>query len=178
MVLYSTKTLLPFYISLSFPSFILSRFINYEFLSLHVGQLVVKCTSHFLVGVFLTVSNNVDDKIQTEHILITDVSQRNEDSLICWYRSLRSSALGLSWYHEFIEHSPSDGRSKIPKITQTSPYYFGWSSKIERHLLYFQKLNLLRQPDTVAVEGVFTCDTGHGESTSVGIHYPSMFQVF
>ena len=123
-------------------------------------------------------SNNADDKIQTEHILITDVSQRNEDSLICWYRTNQFSGQVLSWYHELIEHSPSDGRSEIPRITQTSPYYFGWSSKIERDPPYFQKLQLLRQPDTVAVEGVFICDTGDGESTSVGIHYPSMLQVF
>ena len=119
----------------------------------------------------MTLSNNVDDKIQTEHILITDVSQRNEDSLICWYRS-RRIPISFNWYNEFIEYSPSDGRSKIPKITQTPPYYFGWSSKIERSPTY-HKLKLLRQPDTVAVEGVFTCDTGDGDSTSVGIHYPS-----
>ena len=117
-------------------------------------------------------SNNAYDKLQTEHILITDVSQKDEDSLICWYRSLQFSREGLSWYHEFIEHSPNDGKAQIPKITQTPPYYFGWSSKRERSLPY-QKLKLLRQPDTVAVEGVFTCDTGDGESTSVGIHHPS-----
>ena len=118
-------------------------------------------------------SNNVDDVVQTEHLLITDVSQRNDDSLICWYHSRRSSGIGINWYHEFIGHSsPSDGRSEIPKITQTSPYYFGWSSKKDRSHPY-QKIKLLRQPDTVAVEGVFTCDTGDGDSTSVGIHYPS-----
>ena len=121
-------------------------------------------------------SNNFDDKLQTEHILITDVSQRNEDSLICWYHSLRVS-MSFSWYHEFIEHSPSDGRSEIPRITQTAPYHFGWSSKAERRLPY-QMIKLLRQPDTVAVEGVFNCDTGDGISTSVGIHYPSELIVF
>ena len=152
--------------------FFLSWFIKHELLSLHSGQLVVKCTSDFLADVFLTVSNNHADKLQTEHILITNVNQRNEDSLICWYSSNRVSAFGLSWYHEFIEHSLSDGRSEIPKISQTPPYYFGWSSKIERS--HYQKLKLLKQPDTVAVEGVFTCDTGHKESTYVGIHYPSV----
>ena len=122
-------------------------------------------------------SDIADGMIQTEHILITDISQRNEGSLICWYRSFQVSALALSWYHKFIEHSPSDGRSQIPKITQTPPYYFGWSSKGERSHPY-QKLKLLRQPHSVAVEGVFICDTGDGESTSVGIHYPSMLKVF
>ena len=117
-------------------------------------------------------SNNANDKIQTEHILITDVNQRNEYSLICWHCFYRFSAISISWYHEFIEHSPSDGRSKIPKITQTSPYYYGWSSKGKLRLPY-QKLILLRQPDTVAIEGIFTCDTGDGGSTSVGIHHPS-----
>ena len=119
-------------------------------------------------------SDNADDKLQTEHILITDVSQRNEDSLICWYRSNKISGYSFSWY---IEYSPSGGRSKIPIITQTPPHYFGWSSKVER-ILPYQKLKLLRQPDTVAVEGVFTCDTGDGDSASVGIHYPSELMVF
>ena len=123
----------------------------------------------FNADLFLTKSNNADDKLQTEHILITDVSQRNENSLICWYRSRRVSGRGFRWYHEFIE---IDGRSLIPTVTQYQLFYFGWSSKVEIHPPY-QKLKLLRQPDTVAVEGVFTCDTGDGDSTSVGIHYPS-----
>ena len=119
----------------------------------------------------MTLSDNADDKLQTEHILITDVSQRNEDSLICWYRTSRIP-IRFNWYHKFIEHSPSGEKSEIPKITQTPSYYFGWSSEKERSLPY-QKIKLLRQQDTVAVEGVFTCDTGDGDSTSVGIHYPS-----
>ena len=121
-------------------------------------------------------SNNADDKLQADHILIIDVSQSNEDSLICWYRT-NKILHGFSWYHEFIEYSLSDGRSEIPKTVQTPPYYYGWSSKIERSNPY-QKIKLLRQPDTVAVEGVFTCDTGDGDSTSVGIHYPSELIVF
>ena len=125
----------------------------------------------FNADIFLTLSNNADNKLQTEHILITDVSQRNEDSLICWYRSSRIP-IRFSWYHEFIEHSASDGWSEIPKITQTAQYYFGWSSNI-KIIRPYHKLKLLRQPDTVAVEGVFTCDTRYEESTSVGIHYPS-----
>ena len=121
----------------------------------------------------MTLSNNGDDKLQTERILITDVSQRNEDSLICWYRSIQVPS-GFYWYHEF---SPNDGRSEIPRITQTPPYYFGWSSMIERSSPY-HKLKLLRQPDSVAVEGVFTCDTGDGDSTSVEIHHPSELIIF
>ena len=124
---------------------------------------------------FLTGSNNVDDKLQTEHILITDVSQRNEDSLICWYHSNQYQPV-FSWYYEFIEPFPGIGRGKI-KVTDTEPYSFGWSSKVERSLPY-QKIKLLRQPDTVAVEGVFTCDAGHGIFTSVEIHYPSEFIAF
>ena len=144
---------------------------GFKLLYSNAGELAITA------GLFITVSNNFDDKLQTEHILITDVSQRNEDTLICWYRSLRVSLLGLSWYHGFIEHSPRDQMTEIPAITQTQPYYFGWSSKGERSLPY-QKLKLLRQPDTVAVEGVFTCNTGDGVSTSVGIHYPSELIVF
>ena len=131
---------------------------------------------YFHADLFLTVSNNAKDKIQTEHILITDVSQRNEDSLICWYRDNKFEP-GFSWYYELLEHSPSDERSEIPKITQTPPEYFGWSSRVERNRPY-RKLKLLRQPDTVAVEGVFTCDSGEGDSVSVGIHYPSELIVF
>ena len=116
-------------------------------------------------------SNNADNKLQNKHILITDISPRNEDSLICWHRSYQLTT-EFSWYHVFTEHSPSN-RSEVPRVTQFQPYYFGWSSKIERNPPY-HKLKLLRQPDTVAVEGVFTCDTGRGDSTSVGIHYPSM----
>ena len=40
------------------------------------------------------------------------------------------------------------------------------------------KLKLLRQPDTLAVEGVFTCDTRDGTIISVGIHHPSKLIVF
>ena len=116
-------------------------------------------------------SDDADDKLQTQHILITDVSQRNDDSLICWYRSKEVSVLqekSFSWYHRFIKHLPSDGRTQITRAPQ---YYFGWSSKREISLPY-QKLKLFRQPDSVGIEGVFTCDTGVG-SKSVGIHYPS-----
>ena len=136
-------------------------------------MLVVLLVTHTSsnADVFLTLSNNADDKLQNKHILITDVNQMNEDSLICWYRSRQVSRI-FHWYHEFIEYSPNDGRSEIPIITQTPPYYFGWSSKRERSLPYY-KLKLLRQPDAVAVEGVFTCDTGHGDYVSVGIHHPS-----
>ena len=132
---------------------------------INASRLVITCIS---TDLFLTVSN--ENKLQTEHILITDVSQRNEDSLICWYRTNILSS-GFAWYHKFID-SPKDWGSEIAKITQTSPYYFGWSSKAERSPPY-QRLKLLRQPDTFAVEGVFTCDTGDGGYTSVGIHYPS-----
>ena len=121
-------------------------------------------------------SSNPTDKIKTAHILITDVSQSNEDLLICWYRTNQVTGT-ISWYHEFIEHFPNDGRSEIPKITETVQYSFGWSSEI-KNILPYQKLKLLRQPDTVAVEGVFTCDTGDGDSTSVGIHYPSACKMF
>ena len=80
-------------------------------------------------------------------------------------------------YHEFLEHSPSDRRHEIPrKIAQNLSYYFGWSSMQDRSAL-IQKLKLLRHPDTLAVEGVFTCEAGRTAGsvsmTSVGIHYPS-----
>ena len=127
---------------------------------------------HFSCDLYLTLS---DDKIQTDHILITDVNQKNEDSLICWRRTYQVSRI-FSWYHEFIEHSPGDGRSKIPKIPQNMSYYFGWSS-VQEGSVRIQKLKLLRHPDTLAVEGVFTCEAGRAAGsvsmTSVWIHYPS-----
>ena len=43
--------------------------------------------------------------------------------------------------------------------------------------LRIRKLKLLRHPDTLAVEGVFTCEAGRTAGsvsiTSVAIHYPS-----
>ena len=48
--------------------------------------------------------------------------------------------------------------------------------------LRIQKLKLLRHPDTLAVEGVFTCEAGRTAGsvsmTSVGIHYPSALRKF
>ena len=128
---------------------------------------------HFHADLYLTL---YDDKIQNDHILITDVNQRNEDSLICWHHS-RQVLNTFSWYHEFMEHSPSDKRHKIPrKIAQNLSYYFGWSS-VQNGSVLKRNLKLLRHPDTPAVEGVFTCEArraaGGVSMISVWIHHPS-----
>ena len=61
-------------------------------------------------------------------------------------------------------------------MPQNMSYYFGWSSVQEGNTL-IQKLRLLKHPDTLAVEGVFTCEAGvtagSVSMTSVWIHYPS-----
>ena len=46
-----------------------------------------------------------------------------------------------------------------------------------------QKLRLLKHPDTLPIEGVFTCEAGRTtagsvSTTYVGIHYPSALRKF
>ena len=120
---------------------------------------------------FLTLSDDVDDVIQTEHILITDVSQSSGDTLICWSTRLHRT---FSWFHQFIG---SKELTELPKITENKPSYFGWKSELGREFGY-NKLTLLKEMDTIPIEGVFTCSVGTlytdiFEEDSVGIHYPS-----
>ncbi|CAI7989841.1 hypothetical protein GBAR_LOCUS349 [Geodia barretti] len=120
---------------------------------------------------FLTLSDDVDDVIQTEHILITDVSQSSGDTLICWSTRAQRS---FSWFHQFIG---SEELTELPRVTENKPSYFGWKIEIGRKLEY-NKLTLLKEMDTIPIEGVFTCSVGTlytdiFEEDSVGIHYPS-----
>ena len=121
---------------------------------------------------FLTWSDDVDDKIQTEHILITYFS--GGESITCWHRSNSDQLHGTStWYHQFIGRTrPGD---EIPmKI-------IGWTWDIRAVGVRDKQLILRKEVDTVAIEGVFTCRVrGSGLSVansvkpvSVGIHYPS-----
>ena len=123
---------------------------------------------------FLTWSDDVDDRIQTEHILISDVS--SGESIICWHRTNSDRVKGtLKWYHQFIGRTrSSDERTEIPMHNQ------GW--KLDEGTVGRDKQLILRKGvDTVAIEGVFTCGVqGAGPSVansvdpvSVGIHYPS-----
>ena len=120
-------------------------------------------------------SDDVGAKIQTEHILITDLSQSSGDTLICW--STGGVHRTFRWFHQFIG---SDELTELPKITENKSSYFGWTSEIT-HQDAKNKLTLLREMDTVPIEGVFTCsvvgkdlDTADkSEAVSVGIHYPS-----
>ena len=112
-------------------------------------------------------SDDVDDVIQTEHILITDVSQSSGDTLNCW--STQSVYRSFRWYHQFI------GSDELTELSQNKSIYFGWTSELARQDAK-NKLTLLREMDTVPIEGVFTCsrDTADkSEAVSVGIHYPS-----
>ena len=119
---------------------------------------------------FLALSDNIDDKTEAQHILITDVSQSNGGALICWYQSNRISYT-TKWHHQFIRRSQS---FEIPKYEDDH----GWFTEIESWLPY-NKIKLLRKEDAAAVEGIFTCDRGgHYDGlfynyVSVGVHYPS-----
>ena len=125
-----------------------------------------------LKTIFLTWSDDVDDKIQTEHILITYFS--GGESITCWHRTNSDQLHGtLKWYHQFIGRTrPGD---EIPmKI-------IGWKLDKTTVGVRDKQLILRKEVDTVAIEGVFTCKVqGAGPSVanrvdpvSVGIHYPS-----
>ena len=122
---------------------------------------------------FLTLSDAVDDEFQTEHILITDVSQSSGNTLICWLTGPHQAT--FSWFHQFIG---SGKFTELPKVTENKPSYFGWKSGKDYKDGY-NKLTLLREMGTVPIEGVFTCRIGGGinihnyEAVSVGMHYPS-----
>ena len=120
---------------------------------------------------FLTWSD-VDEKIQTEHILISDVS--SGESITCWYHSNSNQLQGtLKWYHQFIGRTrPGD---EIPMNNQ------GWKWDIRTVGIRDRQLILRKEVDTGAIEGVFTCRV-QGASlqvvnrvnpVSVWIHYPS-----
>ena len=137
----------------------------------------VLCFSGDYTDFFLTLS---DDVIETEHILVTDVSQSSGDTLICW--TTRGVQGSFSWFHQFIG---SKKLAKLPKITEKKPSYFGWKSEIGREF-GDNKLTLLKEMDTIPIEGVFTCSVGSdrdldsvdiSEAVSVGIHYPSKLHI-
>ena len=114
-------------------------------------------------------SDNVDDEIEAQHILITDVSLSNGDVIICWVRS-NQIFMSTKWYHQFIVSNKS---TEIPK----DEHYHGWYTETVYKRPY-HKLKLLRKANTVAVEGVFFCsdseqDGDQRHHVSVGIHYPS-----
>ena len=128
------------------------------------------CFSGDYTDLFLTLSHDVGDKIQTKHILITDVSQSSRYTLICWSTRLLST---FNWFHQFIG---SEELTQLPRIAENKPSYFGWKSEIGRGFGY-NTLTLLKEMDTVPIEGVFTCRVGGNrtkyEAVSVGINYPS-----
>ena len=124
---------------------------------------------------FLTWSDDVHDKIQTEHILISDVS--SGESITCWHRTNSDQVKGtFKLYHQFIGRTgPGDEWTDIPMKNQ------GWAWDIRTVGIRHRQLILRKEVDTVAIEGVFTCGVqGSGPSVanivkpvSVGIHYPS-----
>ena len=115
---------------------------------------------------FLTLSDDVDDKILTEHFHIND-----SHSLICWYCSNRALS-DFNWYHQFLNYYSSSEWTEIPKNSYYT--YNGWQSRAE-YISPYQKLMLSRDSHTVAIEGYFACNIGgrYGKTVTVGIHYPS-----
>ena len=110
---------------------------------------------------FLTWSDDADDKIQTEHILISDVS--SGESITCWHHSNSDQVIGtFKWYHQFIGRTgPDDEWTDIPMKNQ------GWTSHKGTVDIRNRQLILRKEVDTGAIEGVFTCKV-HG-TTSVSV---------
>ena len=128
-------------------------------------------------GLFLTWSDDVDDRIKTEHILISDVS--SEEAITCWHCSNSDRVQGtLKWYHQFIG-TTSGGEGT--EIQGKDHNLFGWKWDTRRVGIRDRQAILRKEVDTVAIEGVFTCsvgDTSHQvarrvDPVSVWIHYPS-----
>ena len=125
-------------------------------------------SSKFNAELYLTLSNDVDDKIDdAQHILITDLNQGNGKTVICWVQT--NKILGRTkWYHQFIGSNKS---TEIPKDEE----YLGWYTELGV-LSQNPLLKLLKIEDTVAVEGVFICNASQSNNymyVSVGIHYAS-----
>ena len=123
---------------------------------------------------FLTWSDDVDDRIQTEHILISDIS--SGESITCWYRSNSDRLEGtLNWYHQFI------GTTSGGEGTEIRGKDHGWKWDTGTVGVRYKQLILRKEVDTVAIEGVFTCKVQSSglpvanrvDPVSVWIHYPS-----
>ena len=125
------------------------------------------CFSGDYTDLFLTLSDDVDDVIQTEHILITDVSQSSGDTLVFDQLESKEPSVGFTSLQEV----------ELPRNFQNRPNYFGWNSEIG-HEFGYDKLTLLKEIDTVPIEGGFTCRIEEAaspqsfEEDTVGIHYP------
>ena len=119
---------------------------------------------------FLTSSDEKDDIIQAEHIIITDINQ-----VICWYRGATAPNT-MSWYHRFDERRFHRMYS-IP--SKTDSRNFGWYSGELTSSSQYKQLKLLKDVTYVPVEGFFFCDPDRNNNDdnyiSIGIHYPSEF---
>ena len=116
---------------------------------------------------FLTSSDEKDDIIQAEHIIITDINQ-----VICWHRGATAIAV-MNWYHQFDERR-FHRKNSIP--SKTDSRNFGWYSGELTSSHPYQQLKLLKDVTYVPVEGFFFCDPdNHDYYISIGIHYPSEF---
>ena len=117
---------------------------------------------------FLTLSDEKDDMIQAEHIIITDINQ-----VICWHRGASNT---INWYHRFDDRR-LNRQYKIPKDDDRR--YFGWySEQTSTSSSLHQQLKLLKDVNYVPIEGFFFCayrDRNNDKNISIGIHYPSEF---
>ena len=112
---------------------------------------------------FLTLSDEKDDIIQAEHIIITDINQ-----VICWYRGATALS-SMNWYHQFDERR---FRRKNCIPSKTDRRNFGWYSCEQTSPHPYKQLKLLR-------DVTFFCDPDRNNNVdnyiSIGIHYPSEF---
>ena len=125
---------------------------------------------HNYAEVFLTLSDEKDDIIQAEHIIITDINQ-----VICWYRGATALS-SMNWYHQFDERR-FRRKNSIP--SKTDSRNFGWYSGEQTSSYPYKQLKLLKDVTYVPVEGFFFCDPDRNNNVdnyiSIGIHDPSEF---
>ena len=117
---------------------------------------------------FLTSSDEKDDIIPAEHIIITDINK-----VICWYRGATAQNT-MNWYHQFHERR-FRRKNRIP--SKNDSRNFGWYKGEQTPSSEYQKLKLLKDVSYVPIEGFFSCsiDRNKDKYISVGIHYPSEF---
>ena len=130
-----------------------SYMVSQEWVKVILCDDIIRVASGVYTDLFLTWSDDINDKIQHNNVLITDISQSR--SPICWYQHEENVHLGgLKWYHR---KKISDDDTQIPMITQDTDY-LGWNSEIVPNSnSRFSMLRLIKRMETAAIEGKFTC---------------------
>ena len=101
----------------------------------------------------------------SEHANVIDISS-NADSreLVCLLTERITGVKNLDWYLDGVE---------VDRINSADPRDSGWASAVDVHEGY-PIVILVRDEETTAREGVFTCRIDGGPPmASVGVYYPS-----